>query len=72
MSATIKARIIWIYPAVLIASWLAVRALAASPEAALSPAAVFTSAGAEIRDPSLKQLIARFAAVARASQHATP
>ena len=63
-----KARILWIYPAILVASWLVVRSLAASPEEALDdPPAPVTAMQTEVRDVSLARLIARFAGAARAA-----
>ena len=64
-----KARIFWIYPAILVASWLVVRSLAASPDEALGdPPVPVTATQTEVRDVSLARLIARFAEVARASR----
>jgi hypothetical protein len=63
-------RILWIVPAVLVASWLAVRSMAALPaperEPDLGDPPPLTRGGHEIQDPALAQLIARFAAEARA------
>jgi hypothetical protein len=62
-------RILWIVPAVLVASWLAVRSMAALPgperEPDLGDPPPLTGGGHEIHDPALAQLIARFAAEAR-------
>ena len=60
MSANNKARILWIFPVVLLASWVAVRGLAASPDASAS------ASNAEVADPSLRRLIGGFADAARA------
>ena len=71
---SVKMRIIWIYPVILVASWLAVRSLAASPELATpmeDPPVPLTSAQPEVKDPSLSRLIARFALVARADWRAS-
>ena len=66
MPMSVKTRHVWIVPAVLVASWLAVRSLAAFPaneleDPQLSPAAT----AHEIADPALTALISRFAAQAR-------
>jgi hypothetical protein len=62
-------RVLFMVPAVVIAaSWVAVRSMAAGPTLGLDedpPLAVATAA-AEIPDPALGELIARFAAEARA------
>jgi hypothetical protein len=67
MSARI--RLLWVIPALLIASWLAVRSIAASaaePRDALGdPPGPFASLSYEVSDPALSKLIARFAADAR-------
>jgi hypothetical protein len=64
-----KARILWIYPAIVVASWLVVRSLAASPDAPLDdPPVSMTTTQTEVRDVSLARLIARFAEVARADR----
>jgi hypothetical protein len=75
MSATSKARVLWIYPSILLASWLVVRVLAASPAESVKPRAtepspyqpsvVASTSSDEIRDDSLRELIARFAEAAR-------
>jgi len=66
---SVKARLLWIYPAIFVASWLAVRTLAASPPAGLddppAPLASAQTAPSEIRDPGLERFIGRLAAVAR-------
>jgi hypothetical protein len=60
---SVQARRIWIVPVVLVASWLAVRSLAAFPSYELDdPQPPLASAGHEISDPALAGLIARFAA----------
>jgi hypothetical protein len=62
---------IWSIPVVVIASWLAVRALGASPVPSnAAPALAVT--GAEIGDASLRSMIGRFAEAARARAGATP
>jgi hypothetical protein len=64
MSAT--KRTLWIIPAALVASWLAVRSLAALPAIELDdPQPSFAFEGHAIVDPSLARLIGRFAAQAR-------
>jgi hypothetical protein len=74
MSAKRKMRMVWLFPAVVVASWLTVRTLAASADTSppTSPAATaaLASADAEIGDPSLRRLIAGFADAARARQSA--
>jgi hypothetical protein len=62
-----KARLLWIVPAVLIASWLAVRSLAARPnsQGLDDPPAPLATAQHQVTDPALAQLIGRFAAEAR-------
>jgi len=70
-----KARILWIIPALLVASWLAVRALAASPAANRSslsrqgdmgdPPVPFASLSRELRDPALSRYIGGLATKAR-------
>ena len=67
-----KARHLWVIPALLVASWLAVRSLAASParhqerrEGLSDPPVPFASLSREIRDPALARLIGGFAAEAR-------
>jgi hypothetical protein len=66
-----RTRLIWIIPAVLIASWLAVRSLAARPnvQGLDDPPAPLAAVAAqqEVIDPALAQLIGRFAAEARTS-----
>jgi hypothetical protein len=63
MSAKNKAHVFWIFPAALLASWVAVRGLAASPTtiAAAMPAAT----SSEVADASLRKLIGDFADAAR-------
>jgi hypothetical protein len=72
MSAT--ARLLWIIPTLLVASWLAVRSLAASPPSSLSdrgrgdigdPPAPLASLSRELRDPALSRYIGGLAAEAR-------
>ena len=65
MSAKNKARVVWIFPVALLASWLVVRSLAASPD--LSSATTFAS-GSEVKDASLRKLIGGFADAARSRQ----
>jgi len=66
MSAT--ARHLWVIPALLIASWLAVRSLSASPardhDAWGDPPGPF-AVSSEVNDPALAKLISGFAADAR-------
>ena len=67
-----KARHLWVIPALLVASWLAVRSLAASParhqdrrEGLGDPPVPFASLSRELPDPALSRLIGGFAAEAR-------
>ena len=67
-----KARLVWIIPALLVASWLAVRSQAASSardpqrsDTLSDPPVPFASLSREIRDPALARLIGGFAAEAR-------
>ena len=67
-----KARFIGFIPALLVASWLAVRSQAASPardpqraETLNDPPVPFASLSRELRDPALARLIGGFAADAR-------
>ena len=70
-----KARLFWIIPALLVASWLAVRSLAASPardpqargawSALNDPPASLASLSREVRDPALTRFIGGLAAQAR-------
>jgi DNA-binding transcriptional LysR family regulator len=64
MPMSAKARYVWIVPTVLVASWLAVRSLAAYPAYEDEPQLSLVSSR-EIADPALKGLIAHFAAEAR-------
>jgi hypothetical protein len=68
MSAT--KRLLWIVPAALVASWLAVRSIAALPaperEVDLGDPPPLTESGRNIVDPALGRLIGRFADEARA------
>ncbi|HMF39711.1 MAG TPA: hypothetical protein VKQ32_03395 [Polyangia bacterium] len=71
MSAT--ARLLWIIPALLVASWLAVRSLAASPARIDpprrgemgDPPVPFASLTHEVSDPALAHFIGGLAADAR-------
>ncbi len=70
-----RARLLWIIPALLIASWVAVRSLAASPARDSQgpqqqgdlgdPPVPFASLSREIRDPALARYIGGLAAEAR-------
>jgi hypothetical protein len=70
MSAKSKTRMVWMFPAILIASWLTVKGLAASAQTPAAATALASTDG-EIGDPSLRGLIARFAVAARAQTGAT-
>jgi hypothetical protein len=64
-----KARAFWIFPTVLVASWLVVRSLGASGEVVLDdPPLTSASDFQEVRDPALARAIARFAEAARAQR----
>jgi hypothetical protein len=67
-----NARLLWCIPALLIASWLAVRSLAASPaqdrDAWGDPPGPFAVVTSEVHDPALAKLISGFAAEARRSR----
>jgi hypothetical protein len=60
-----KNRVFWIFPAVVVASWLAVRALAALPAYGLEDPPLADS-NPKIADPVLAEMISRFATEARA------
>ena len=64
VNMSVKARILWILPPVLVASWLAVRSLAALPAYGLEDPPL-ASAPSPIADPVLAQMISRFARDAR-------
>jgi len=59
-----RARLLWFVPAFLLASWLAVRSLAAASHLELDDPQP-RAASSEIRDPALAQLISELAAKAR-------
>jgi hypothetical protein len=61
MSAT--SRLLWIIPATMLASWLAVRSLAA--ESRLELGDPLPRASYEVRDPALAQLISELASRTR-------
>jgi hypothetical protein len=67
---SVTKRVLWIVPAVLVASWLAVRSMAAlpapDPQPDLGDPPPLTWTGQNVDDPALARLIARFAAEARA------
>ena len=69
---SVKHRVFFIVPAVIAASWVAVRSMAASPPAGLDEdpplTASLTVSSREVPDPALAQLISRFAAEARAAR----
>jgi hypothetical protein len=77
MSARKQIRILWSIPVVVFASWLAVRALADSSaswspaESPVSTPVAFATA-TEVEDPSLRQLIGRFAHAARSKNGDVP
>ena len=66
---SVKTRLLWVYPAIFLGSWLAVHALAAGPDVVLedppAPLASSSRAPREIEDPMLETFIGRLAAVAR-------
>jgi hypothetical protein len=59
-----KPRFLWIVPAAVLASWLAVRSLAAFPAYGLEDPPIST-AMPKIADPVLAEMISRFAVEAR-------
>jgi hypothetical protein len=61
-----KHRVFFIIPAVIAASWIAVRSTAAAPTPALEDPPLVLASGSDIPDPALAQLISEFAAEARA------
>lgn len=67
---SVKHRVLFIIPAVVVVSWVAVRSMAASPPRGLDedPPLALASASPETPDPALAQLIAQFAAEARAAR----
>ncbi|HVY39424.1 MAG TPA: hypothetical protein VHM31_15890 [Polyangia bacterium] len=65
---SVKHRVLFIFPAVIAASWIAVRSLAASPTPALEDPPLALATGSDIPDPALAQLITQFAADARSSR----
>jgi hypothetical protein len=68
---SVKHRVLFIIPAVIAASWVAVRSMAASPAAGLDedpPLTASLTVSRELPDPALAQLISRFAAEARAAR----
>jgi len=62
---SVKARYVWIIPAALVASWLAVRSLAAYPAYEMEDPQLSMVSAREIADPALTGLISHFAAQAR-------
>jgi len=62
-----KPRILWLVPATVLASWLAVRSLAAFPAYGLEDPPIST-AMPKIADPVLAEMISRFAVEARLQQ----
>jgi hypothetical protein len=63
-----KPRMLWILPAVVVASWMAVRSLAALPAYGLEDPPLAT-APSQIADPVLAEMISRFARDARHAHH---
>jgi hypothetical protein len=70
MSAQARTKVFWSIPIVVLASWLAVRAIAASP-VPTTPTAIAVI-DPEIGDPSLRSMIGRFAEAARARAGVNP
>ena len=68
---SVNARLLWIIPALLVASWVAVRSLAASPAPEHrngelgDPPVPVASLSREVRDPALQRFIGGLAAEAR-------
>lgn len=67
---SVKHRVLFVVPVVVMASWTAVRSMAAAPAQGLDedPPLATASAPSEIPDPALAQLISQFAAEARATK----
>jgi hypothetical protein len=65
---SVNHRVLFIIPAVIAASWIAVRSLAASPTPGLEDPPLVLASGTDIPDPALTQLISQFAAEARAAR----
>ena len=67
---SVKHRVLFIVPVVVVASWFAVRSMAAAPPQGLDedPPLALASTSSEIPDPALAQLITHFAAEARAAR----
>ena len=63
---SVKHRVLFVIPAVIAASWIAVRSPAASSTPALEDPPLALASGSDIPDPALAQLISEFAAQARA------
>jgi hypothetical protein len=66
---SVKSRILWILPPVLVASWLAVGSLAAPPAYGLEEDPPLAAAPSQIADPVLAEMISRFARDARHARH---
>jgi hypothetical protein len=62
---SVKTRHVWIVPAVLVGSWLAIRSLAAYPAYEMEDPQLSMASAREIADPALTGLISHFAAEAR-------
>jgi hypothetical protein len=58
---SVKARHMWIVPTVLVASWLAVRSLAANPAYEMEDPQLAMASAREVADPALTGLIRHFA-----------
>ena len=65
---SVKHPVLFTIPAVIAASWIAVRSLAASPTPALEDPPLAVAAVSDIPDPALAQLISEFAGEARAAR----
>jgi hypothetical protein len=65
---SVKSRVLWIIPAAVVASWLAVRSFAALPAYGLEDPPL-ASAPSQIADPVLAEMISRFARNARHARH---
>ena len=63
---SVKHRVLFIIPAVIAVSWIAVRSPAASPTPSLEDPPLVLASGSDIPDPALAQLISDFATQARA------
>ncbi len=69
---SVKHRVLFIIPAVIAASWVAVRSPAASPTPSLEDPPLALASGSDIPDPALAQLLSQFAVEARGPSRPRP